>query len=92
MKYDWSHTSSLMALLANCHRDASSQVYTPAMFDPTIARKPAKRAIVPITVLRDIFVRGKVSTPPAGFSPLRDRPPGSGTVAELMDKRSLTRR
>lgn len=38
----WQHTASLMALLANCHRDPKqrSQPYRPSDFDPFAERVP----------------------------------------------------
>jgi hypothetical protein len=55
VKYDWSHTASEMALLANCHRDPNGPAFSPRDFDPT--SQPRKPASVPITVLKNIFVK-----------------------------------
>lgn len=34
MQEEWRHTSSLMALIANCHADKSSRRYRPDDFNP----------------------------------------------------------
>jgi hypothetical protein len=57
----WQHTASLMALLANCHRDAKkSRAFRPKDFHPferprrsQSERKPPK---VGIGVLKQVFV------------------------------------
>lgn len=57
----WQHTASLMALLANCHRDANkSRAFRPKDFHPfekprrsAVERKPPK---VGIGVLKQVFV------------------------------------
>ena len=35
----WGVTSSVMALIANCHRDPKKKLFTPADFDPHAQRK-----------------------------------------------------
>ena len=59
MKDAWSRTSSLMALLANCHRDpAKTQAYKPGDFDPMVKAAPPIK--VGLDVLKDVFVHGEV--------------------------------
>lgn len=43
VKYDWAHTSHLMALIANCHRGKGSSVFHPRDFDPTRPRAERPR-------------------------------------------------
>ena len=43
---DWARTSSLMALVANCHRDAKrSRAFRPSDFDP-FARSAAANVVM----------------------------------------------
>jgi len=59
MKDDWSRTSSLMALLANCHRDPKkTPPYRPSDFDPFV--KSRQPPIVGVEVLKDVFVHGRI--------------------------------
>ena len=52
---EWSRMSSLMALLANCHRDPKkSRVLTPRDFDPFAAAEA--KVTVGVGVLKDVFV------------------------------------
>jgi hypothetical protein len=55
---EWSRTASLMALLANCHRDPKkTRVFKPRQFYPFSRRsKPLK---VPLSALREVFVAGR---------------------------------
>lgn len=58
MRERWSHTASLMALLANVHRDPrKGKRFTPADFDPFARGSKRKPPAMPadITVLRDVF-------------------------------------
>lgn len=65
----WSRTSSVMALLANCHRDPKrTRTYKPSQFDPYNRRRRSKPIAVPLSVLREVFVAG--------------RPPGYGCPGE----------
>ena len=60
----WSHTASLMALIANIHRPRSGRRFTPDDFNPRprngapSARRQRAAAIpvVGITALRDVFI------------------------------------
>jgi len=64
MRERWSHTSSLMALLANLHRDTrKGKRFTPEDFDPFMRHGTRKPPAIPadITVLRDVFC-GKEAT------------------------------
>lgn len=57
LEYDWGHTSSLMALIANCNRDEKTPPYTPRFFNPLYP--PAKPAKVGVSILKDVFIDGK---------------------------------
>lgn len=76
VKSAWQRTSSLMALLANCHRDPKKRKpYTPADFDP-FAEKP-KSAPVGIDALRALLPlghpeRNKTSKPKLAPGPTPD--------------------
>jgi hypothetical protein len=53
----WAHTSALLALLANVHRDArKTRAYRPADFNPHMQKRPTVRAKVGIGVLKQVFV------------------------------------
>ena len=55
----WSRTASLMALLANCHRDPKkTRAFKPGDFDPFAKRTPLVK--VGVEVLKDVFLRGKL--------------------------------
>lgn len=47
MRAEWGHTSSMMALIANCNRDAKKQSkpYTPSDFDPFATKTQDKTSI-----------------------------------------------
>lgn len=52
----WSRTSSLMALLANCHRDPKkSRAYRPSDFDPFSRTSQPIQA--DFALLREMFVK-----------------------------------
>ncbi len=67
----WSHTSALLALLANVHRDPKKhRVYKPADFDPTRSRTGPRKARrneslpwVGIEVLKQVFVDRQPTSP-----------------------------
>jgi hypothetical protein len=63
-RHDWSLISALMTLLANVHRDPRKhRAFRPRDFDPFSS--PSKRASaprVPITVLKDVFIEGRMPT------------------------------
>ncbi len=71
-KESWSHTSALLALLANVHRDPKKhRVYKPADFDPTRprprngthnTRRNEGLPQVGIEVLKQVFVDRQPST------------------------------
>jgi hypothetical protein len=62
-KHDWSMTSSLMALIANAHRDPKKhRPFKPADFDPSI-QSQARSIRAGVGVLRDVFIDRRV--PPA---------------------------
>ena len=54
----WEHTSALMALLANCHRDPKkTRPFQPSDFNPYHRRrKDASQVKASISVLKQIFV------------------------------------
>lgn len=61
VKQQWAHTSSLMALIANAHRDPKKgRSFRPADFDPTrkLDPKPAWEELprVGIDMLKQVFV------------------------------------
>jgi hypothetical protein len=68
---EWQHTSSLLALFYNCHRDPKKgKPATPRDFDPTAPKaKPVR--IQGLGLLRDIFVRPPDHKPP----PKKTEPP-----------------
>jgi hypothetical protein len=56
---EWARTSSLMALLANCHRDPKrSRALRPSDFDPFA--RPGKPVKADVSVLKDVFINRKV--------------------------------
>lgn len=53
----WAHTSCVLALLANVHRDAKkTRVYKPADFNPHLRKVHAPFPQVGIGVLKQVFV------------------------------------
>ncbi len=59
LQHHWSLMSSVMALLANCHRDPKKrQAYAPRDFDPF--SQNAAPLQVGVDVLKDVFIHGKV--------------------------------
>lgn len=57
---EWSRFSSLMALLANCHRHPKKgRAFRPQDFDPFARRRSAAPA-ADITVLRDVFIHRRM--------------------------------
>ncbi|OQZ07278.1 MAG: hypothetical protein B6D36_00710 [Planctomycetes bacterium UTPLA1] len=59
MRDEWARTSSLLALIANAHRDPKkTRAYRPSDFDPI--SKPPKPIKVGVEVLKDVFLHGKV--------------------------------
>jgi len=63
-KHDWSMTSSIMALIANAHRDPKKHgPYKPTDFDPT-SRTTTQSIKAGVGVLKDVFIDRKV--PPRG--------------------------
>lgn len=65
---EWARASALLALIANAHRDPKKgRVFRPGDFDPFAQRGREARA--DITVLRDVFIEGRVpAEPPEGPS------------------------
>jgi len=53
----WAHTSALLAMLANVHRDPKkSRLFKPADFNPHLRGKEKTVAKVGIKVLKQVFV------------------------------------
>jgi ferric-dicitrate binding protein FerR (iron transport regulator) len=53
----WAHTSALLALIANCHRDPKkTRPFTPADFDPHRRGKKSVTTKAGIAVLKQVFV------------------------------------
>lgn len=53
----WAHTSSVLALLANVHRDSKkTRAYQPADFNPHIRKSPVNLPKVGINVLKQVFI------------------------------------
>jgi hypothetical protein len=53
----WAHTSAVLALLANAHRDPKkTRPFQPADFNPHLRRKEPVAAKVGIAVLKQVFV------------------------------------
>lgn len=53
----WAHTSALLAMLANIHRDSKkTRIFKPADFNPHTRPSPPTVAKVGITVLKQVFV------------------------------------
>jgi len=58
VKDEWTRTSSLMALIANVHRDPKrTRAFKPADFDPFA--RPARPIKVGVEVLKDVFIDRK---------------------------------
>ena len=58
VRESWDHTSVVLALVANVHRDPRrrSDPFMPAEFHPYDRSRAAEPLKVDITVLRDVFV------------------------------------
>jgi hypothetical protein len=53
----WNHTSSILAMLANIHRDAKrSRIYHPSDFNPHGKKRPQPRTMVGIGALKHVFI------------------------------------
>jgi len=62
-KSEWARASALLALIANAHRDPKKgRVFRPNDFDPFAQRSREGKA--DITVLRDVFIEGRVPADP----------------------------
>jgi hypothetical protein len=61
----WAHTSALLAMLANVHRDPhKTRAYKPAEFNPHL-RRPEKLPKVGIVALKQVFVDRVAQSPAA---------------------------
>ena len=59
-RFAWSVASSLMALMANCHRDSKGKALSPNDFNPTLTKAERNRDALLITddnveLMRDEF-------------------------------------
>ena len=53
----WSHTSSVLVMLANIHRDAKrSKIYHPSDFNPHAKKRIQPRTMVGIEALKHVFI------------------------------------
>ncbi len=53
----WAHTSSVLALLVNVHRDSKkTRAYKPADFNPHLRKSPVTIQKVGISVLKQVFL------------------------------------
>jgi len=53
----WTHTSSVLAMLANIHRDAKrSKIYHPSDFNPHAKKRIQPRTMVGIDALKHVFI------------------------------------
>jgi hypothetical protein len=53
----WAHTSAVMCVIANCHRDPKkTRPFTPADFDPHRRGKKPVTTKAGIAVLKQVFV------------------------------------
>ena len=53
----WSHTSSVLAMLANIHRDAKRlKIYHPSDFNPHAKKRIQPRTMVGIEALKHVFI------------------------------------
>jgi hypothetical protein len=48
-RHVWCVVSALMALIANCHRDAKSRIMEPDEFNPTLTKQERLRNTILIT-------------------------------------------
>ncbi len=57
----WLHTSALMALIANAHRDPKKhRTFTPADFHPHELKKKDRKVVLrgqDLSILKDVFVK-----------------------------------
>ena len=53
----WRHTSAVLCLIANCHRDPKkTRLFAPADFDPFSPTKKRAAEKVGVSVLKHVFV------------------------------------
>lgn len=53
MEYEWTHTSSLLCLLANCHRDPDEPPFRPRDFNPMLP--PRKKPTITVREMKAFF-------------------------------------
>ena len=54
--YDWTHTATVLALIANCNRASSTPAFHPRQFHPLQSQQKPKQASV--AILKDVFIDG----------------------------------
>lgn len=52
----WNHTSALLAMLANVHRDRKKRPLQPADFHPYAKAKQGRLPKAPVSLLKTVFV------------------------------------
>jgi hypothetical protein len=64
-RHDWSIAASVMAVLANLHRDPKRSCrLKPSDFDPFAKHPPTHRPVkADVSVLKDVFIDRKVPSP-----------------------------
>ena len=65
-RFTWSVFSSMMALIANCHKDSKGKTFSPGDFNPTFTKTERNRDAILITddnveLMRDEFKRAILS-------------------------------
>ncbi len=74
----WAHTSSVLALLANLHRDPKkTRLYKPADFNPHLRGREVTIRKVGVSVLKQVFVNqaGDWRPEAVGAADAHDPPP-----------------
>lgn len=62
---EWAHTSAVLAMLANVHRDPKkTKAFTPSDFNPLAKRRRRDRQgkATSLKILKTVFVEGKEKT------------------------------
>jgi hypothetical protein len=65
-RFVWSALSSMMALIANCHRDSKGKIFSSADFNPMLTKQEQNHDALLITdenveLMRDEFVRASLA-------------------------------
>ncbi len=60
---EWSRTASLLALIANAHRDPKrARAFTPSDFNPFVETGQSTGKVRDLSILKDVFVREEDTT------------------------------